>query len=105
MPDQGGPIFTPEAVAEIMDRGGWCHRNFYAFLTMIPTRQSALDPTAPPTMAPVPIEAAAPCVGRYGICQLWDEEKKQCRDTTLIKLQIEYYENAVVQQQERGMGS
>lgn len=75
-----------EAIEEIKAKGGWCHRRLWI------TQQIGQVPPqiigGAPGLAVQASVGAGVCVGRLGICQMWDEEHACCFDVTAARAQI-----------------
>lgn len=68
-------------LGEIRQRGGWCHRRFFGQAVVVAGK-------IPGTGSHTPFDWAGHCVGRFGICQLWDAELGQCLDRTQAEATI-----------------
>lgn len=75
-----------EAIEQIKAKGGWCHRRLWI------TQQIGQVPPqiigGAPGLAVQASVGAGTCVGRLGICGLWDADLKQCLDVTVARAQI-----------------
>jgi hypothetical protein len=86
------PSEDPEALAEqvkageqyvqrLQARGGFCHRRFHGQFFPAPGSMQG-------SVSLMPLEHGGPCVGRFGLCQLWDEKRGRCIDRTVAEKRI-----------------
>lgn len=75
-----------EAIEEIKAKGGWCHRRLWVTQTIGQVPPQIIG--GAPGLAVQASVGAGTCVGRLGICGMWDETLKQCLDVTAVKAQI-----------------
>jgi len=81
-----GAAIPEEQLKAIREQGGYCHRRTWVTQTI-----GQVPPQIVGGQAGIAVQSSvggAPCVGKLGICPMWDEEREQCLDRTVAMAKI-----------------